>query len=252
LFHFKYQLPFLSNGFLFRVGDDLTRKQRFRTFLSDPITLFVTKLSRANGSDVVDVEPIGGTDFYPLGPQSRGVTAMSLAQRVRDIRYAKGWGPDELANRAEISRTALYQIESGKTGLPRAGTLRRIAVALEVPMDDLLGNEGSSEHGPASPDRPALPRRPHGLYDWIPSEGGPLTIAPTGSFKTMSVASSDESRFTVDSSVPNKANGYDSIFVREGELMAKLHDLLHSPLGDGVARIVEELHTLLPRTRGSV
>ena len=57
---------------------------------------------------------------------------MSLAQRVRDIRYAKGWGPDELANRAEISRTALYQIESGKTGLPRAGTLRRIAVALEV------------------------------------------------------------------------------------------------------------------------
>lgn len=32
---------------------------------------------------------------------------MSLAQRVRDIRYAKGWGPDELANLAEISRTAL-------------------------------------------------------------------------------------------------------------------------------------------------
>jgi transcriptional regulator with XRE-family HTH domain len=58
---------------------------------------------------------------------------MSLAQKVRDFRYSKGWGPDELANRAEISRTALYQIESGKTGLPRAGTLRRIAVALEVP-----------------------------------------------------------------------------------------------------------------------
>ncbi len=60
---------------------------------------------------------------------------MSLAQRVRDFRYSKGWGPDELASRAEISRTALYQIESGKTELPRAGTLRRIAVALEVPMD---------------------------------------------------------------------------------------------------------------------
>ena len=70
---------------------------------------------------------------------------MSLAQRVRDIRYAKGWGPDELANRAEISRTALYQIESGKTGLPRAGTLRRIAVALEVPMEDLLGFEEQIE-----------------------------------------------------------------------------------------------------------
>ena len=64
---------------------------------------------------------------------------ISLAQRVRDFRYSKGWGPDELASRADISRTALYQIESGKTGLPRAGTLRRIAVALDVTMDDLLG-----------------------------------------------------------------------------------------------------------------
>ena len=74
---------------------------------------------------------------------------MSLSQRVRDIRYSKGWGPDELANRAEISRTALYQIESGKTGLPRAGTLRRIAVALEVPMEDLLGHEDGGAESPS-------------------------------------------------------------------------------------------------------
>ena len=75
---------------------------------------------------------------------------MSLAQRVRDFRYSKGWGPDELASRAEISRTALYQIESGKTGLPRAGTLRRIAVALDVSMDELLGNPEPSR-APRSP-----------------------------------------------------------------------------------------------------
>ena len=65
---------------------------------------------------------------------------MSLAQRVRDCRYSKGWGPDELASRAAISRTALYQIESGKTELPRPGTLRRIALALDVSMDALLGH----------------------------------------------------------------------------------------------------------------
>src|SRR5690348_6385817 len=65
---------------------------------------------------------------------------MSLAQRVRDYRYSKGWGPDELASRAAISRTALYQIESGKTELPRAGTLRRIAMALDVSMETLLGH----------------------------------------------------------------------------------------------------------------
>ena len=70
----------------------------------------------------------------------------SLAQRVRDYRYSKGWGPDELASRAAISRTALYQIESGKTELPRAGTLRRIALALDVSMETLLGHpEGLSE-----------------------------------------------------------------------------------------------------------
>src|SRR3954465_448507 len=65
---------------------------------------------------------------------------MTLAKRIRDCRYAKGWGPDELALRAEISRTALYQIERGKTETPRAGTLRRIARALDVSLDALLDN----------------------------------------------------------------------------------------------------------------
>jgi transcriptional regulator with XRE-family HTH domain len=96
---------------------------------------------------------------------------MSLSQRVRDIRYSKGWGPDELANRAEISRTALYQIESGKTGLPRAGTLRRIAVALEVPMEDLLGHEDGGAESPPMSDPLGNSHRSRGLYDWAPSDG---------------------------------------------------------------------------------
>jgi len=176
---------------------------------------------------------------------------MSLAQRVRDIRYAKGWGPDELANRAEISRTALYQIESGKTGLPRAGTLRRIAVALEVPMEDLLGAEDQPGQAPSAAERHGLPRHSRGLYEWLPSEGGPLAM-PGGNFKTLSLTPGEESRFTVEPPIASKVSGRDSIFVREGELMSKLHDLIHSPLGDGIARIVEELHTLLPRTRSSI
>src|SRR3954465_10273122 len=89
---------------------------------------------------------------------------MTLAQRVRDHRYTKGWGPDELASRAEISRTALYQIESGKTELPRAGTLRRIAKAVDVSTDSLRGRGEASpfqapayataatEKGPAGPE----------------------------------------------------------------------------------------------------
>jgi transcriptional regulator with XRE-family HTH domain len=174
---------------------------------------------------------------------------MSLAQRVRDCRYSKGWGPDELANRAEISRTALYQIESGKTGLPRAGTLRRIAVALSVPMEDLLGHEEQPEPDLSIADRPANGRRPRGVYDWVPSEGGPLNLPLVSSFKSMSGVGADESRFVVEPPIHTKMNGHESVFVREGELMSKLHDLLHSPVGDGVARILEELHTMLPRVR---
>src|SRR5208283_664956 len=112
-----------------------------------------------------------------------GAAAMSLAQRVRDFRYSKGWGPDELANRAEISRTALYQIESGKTELPRAGTLRRIAVALNVPMEDLLGHDNLAESMHSAGDfSPSHRSRP--LQDWIPAEGGPLTIPGNSNFKS--------------------------------------------------------------------
>ncbi len=177
---------------------------------------------------------------------------MSLAQRVRDCRYSKGWGPDELANRAEISRTALYQIESGKTGLPRAGTLRRIAVALSVPMEDLLGHEEQPEPDRSIADRPANGRRPQGNYDWVPVEGGPLTLPGVTNFKSLSGVGADDSRFVIEPPTQTKMHGHESIFVREGELMSKLHDLLHSPVGDGVARILEELHSLLPRLRSSV
>src|SRR3954451_23931693 len=100
---------------------------------------------------------------------------LALAQRAGDFRYTKGWGPDELASRAAISRTALYQIESGKTELPRAGTLRRIALALEVSMDCLLGHDGvqPTPVGPSTRTRPAG-RGHRGETVWIPAEGGPF------------------------------------------------------------------------------
>jgi transcriptional regulator with XRE-family HTH domain len=175
---------------------------------------------------------------------------MSLAQRVRDIRYAKGWGPDELANRAEISRTALYQIESGKTGLPRAGTLRRIAVALDVPMEDLLGFEGETDAAPSHYERGGLGRQ-RVMHDWSPAEGGPLTLPGASGVRSSAMATIQESRFSVDADIPARSNGHEAMYLREGELMSKLHDLLHSPIGNGVVRILEELHGLLPRTRSS-
>ncbi len=134
---------------------------------------------------------------------------MTLAQRVRDQRYAKGWGPDELASRASISRTALYQIESGKTEQPRAATLRRIAQALDIPTEALLGAH-------------------LGVVGW-PS---PESTQPSGPQEASTT------RYRLDEPTPSG---------RVGDLDRKFRELLASPLGEGFARIVEETHRILPR-----
>lgn len=146
---------------------------------------------------------------------------MTLAQRVRDQRYAKGWGPDELAHRASISRTALYQIESGKTEQPRAGTLRRIAEALSVPTEALLG----------------------------PARGlGTVSVAWSGESASIGHPrpepvhreDSEPIRFAPFPGGPWGASN------REREIERKFIELLRTPLGEGLARIVEESYRLLP------
>jgi transcriptional regulator with XRE-family HTH domain len=66
---------------------------------------------------------------------------MSLGERVRAMRLAKGYGPTELASLAKVSRSALYLLETGKQARPRAKTTRRLAEGLGVPLAELLGIE---------------------------------------------------------------------------------------------------------------
>ena len=145
---------------------------------------------------------------------------MTLAQRVRDQRYAKGWGPDELASRASISRTALYQIESGKTEQPRAGTVRRIAEALNIPTEALLGPNlgvvGVAWNGSEAITKAAPPPARPALADHDPAV-----------------------QFRFDS---GNLGAH-----RDRELERKFRELLNSPLGEGVARILEESYRFLPR-----
>jgi transcriptional regulator with XRE-family HTH domain len=131
---------------------------------------------------------------------------MNLSRKIRDFRYAKGWGPDELASRAKISRTALYQIERGSTSKPQAGTLRRISRALGVPLEVLLT---------AAP---------------VPNEGAATTPANPAN----STAAPSSASLRLPSSE------------RAEELIEKFRLLLSSPLAEGVARIVEESFRLLP------
>ncbi|MEO6808226.1 MAG: helix-turn-helix transcriptional regulator [Isosphaeraceae bacterium] len=130
---------------------------------------------------------------------------MSVARQIRDLRYIKGWGPHELADRAQISRTALYQIESGKTEMPRAATLTRIAQALEIPIESLI----------------------------IQQEPNP-TASPTGFVE-------DRRQFgrTVPSRAPREASS------RDVALNRKFRELLDSPLGQGLAQIVDQVYVLI-------
>jgi len=132
---------------------------------------------------------------------------MNLAKRIRDLRYSKGWGPDELANRAKISRTALYQIERGNTSKPQAGTLRRISRALGVPLEILL-------------------------------DSTPVLSESLSSSESLSEPNSLSHALT---SLSN-----DRPFDRGEDLVDKFRMLLASPLADGIARIVEESFRLLP------
>ncbi len=133
---------------------------------------------------------------------------MELSKRIRDLRYAKGWGPDELASRAKISRTALYQIERGNTSKPQAGTLRRISRALGVPLEALL-------------------------------EITPITTQESS-------GDASESGMPVSAAIPVLAGGRVPSGDRADELLEKFRFLLASPMAEGVARIVEESFRLLP------
>lgn len=144
---------------------------------------------------------------------------MSLANKVRQLRYAKGWGPDDLAARANISRTALYQIECGRTAIPRASTLRRLARALNIGPEQLLSPDSISPGHPMSAD-----------------------VAPLESF---SAAASPEERH-VAASLPTQKQLEDDIpALRDLELERKFRVLLNSHMREAVVVLVEQSYRLL-------
>ena len=76
---------------------------------------------------------------------------------------------------------------------------------------------------------------------------------PNGNgYAEASIDSADESRLSIDSALLVKSNPDEWVFAREGELMSKLHQLLHSPFGQGVAEIILQLHGILPMCRSSI
>lgn len=65
---------------------------------------------------------------------------MSLAERIRTLRENKELSLEELANRAKISKTYLWELERDTDGIkkPSADVLLRIATSLSTTLADLM------------------------------------------------------------------------------------------------------------------
>ena len=63
---------------------------------------------------------------------------MAVLHRLREYRERNALSQDELATRAGVTRTTVVRLEQRKTGA-QPGTLRKLARALSVKPEELLG-----------------------------------------------------------------------------------------------------------------
>ncbi len=61
-----------------------------------------------------------------------------LGKNLKKLRYKKGLSQDRLAKLADIANNTIIKIEQGENVNPRLDTLRKIAKALDVSVDELI------------------------------------------------------------------------------------------------------------------
>jgi len=61
-----------------------------------------------------------------------------LSENIKKYRQKKGLSQDKLAKLADVTHTTLVKLESGANDNPTVKTLKKIADALEVSVDDLI------------------------------------------------------------------------------------------------------------------
>ena len=63
--------------------------------------------------------------------------ATILGRRVRELRHAKGWSQERLAEQAELDRSYIAGIEVG-TRNPSLKALERLAIAFSIRLSELF------------------------------------------------------------------------------------------------------------------
>jgi transcriptional regulator with XRE-family HTH domain len=80
---------------------------------------------------------------------------LSLAKLVRALRQSEGWGQRELARRAGVSQGTVAHVEDGTSVDVRSDTLRGLATAFGMSVDDLLRGAELIETGLTEPPEAA-------------------------------------------------------------------------------------------------
>ena len=72
-------------------------------------------------------------------PRDEEEYRLALGQHIRELRKQKNLGQEAFADLARIHRNHIGLLEHGKLD-PRLSTLRQVAQALEIPLDELLAS----------------------------------------------------------------------------------------------------------------
>jgi transcriptional regulator with XRE-family HTH domain len=65
-------------------------------------------------------------------------TSQNLSNNIKRLRKAKGLSQEKLARLADVANNTLIKMESGENKNPTLETLKKVAKALEVSVDDLI------------------------------------------------------------------------------------------------------------------
>ena len=63
---------------------------------------------------------------------------MTIGYRIKEIRDKTGITQQELADKANVSRSIISELETGRRTVSKTDTLFRIAKALDVPFRDIF------------------------------------------------------------------------------------------------------------------
>ena len=65
-------------------------------------------------------------------------TSQNLANNIKKLREAKGLSQEKLARLADVANNTLIKMESGENQNPTLNSLKKVAKALDVSVDDLI------------------------------------------------------------------------------------------------------------------